>query len=95
VTPGLAYALPDGLPARTLAFYTGTASPELRDNLLVGTEGGILRLRLDRADPGRVAVAERLLSDVAGTVRALAIGPDGAVYFCLDGVLARLRPDTR
>jgi glucose/arabinose dehydrogenase len=76
-----------------LAFYTSDAMPALRnDALIASTEGYILRLRFSDDDATRVARSERLLDQQVGPLRAVAVGPDGAIYFCTDTALGRLTP---
>jgi glucose/arabinose dehydrogenase len=77
-----------------LAVYEGDLLPMLRDNLLVASAdgGSIQRLRVDPGDPARITGAERLLEDVPGGVRVVAVGSDGAIYFCTARTLARLAP---
>lgn len=86
------FALPEGLGASALAFHRGGSLPQLSGDLLVAgrTQGYILRIRFEKTDASRPAVTERLLEGKVGTVRALAIGPDGAIYFCTDKALVRL-----
>ena len=74
-----------------LEFYTSDAIPALRnDALIASTAGYILRLRFADDDATRVASSERLLDQRAGPLRAVAVGPDGAIYFCTDTALGRL-----
>jgi glucose/arabinose dehydrogenase len=84
------YDLPPGSAAGAVAFHRGGVIPELRGNLLVAADGDILRLRLDAADPTKVVGTERLLSGTTAKVSAVAVGPDGAVYFCIGDTLARM-----
>jgi len=86
-----AYVLPRGLGAAGVAFYGAGAVEEFSGDLFVaGRDAGyILRIRFD--DTGRPVTTERLLEGSAGTVRALAMSTDGAIYFCTDTLLARLR----
>jgi glucose/arabinose dehydrogenase len=66
------------------SFYTGTAFPTFRNNLFFATLRGqhIHRIRLDPGDPARILANERLLSGRFGRLRDIAVGPDGALYFC-------------
>jgi glucose/arabinose dehydrogenase len=61
-------------------FYAGNAFPEFRGSLLIGCLRGkcILSVQLDGR---KVRGEERLLSGQFGRVRAVAEGPDGAIYF--------------
>lgn len=77
----------------SLAFYTSDVLPEMRDDAFIASaEGYILRLRFADDDATRVARSERLLDQRVGPVRVVAVGPDGAIYFCTDTALGRLTP---
>ncbi len=81
------------LPAGTtsLVFYRGNLFPAMEGNALVSSaEGYLLRLRFADAEPARVTDSERLLEGRVGPIRVVAIGPDGAIYFCTDTALGRL-----
>ena len=86
------FTLPDGLGASAVAFHRGGPVPEFSGDLFVGGRSGgyILRIQLDPADAARPVSTERLLEGQVGTVRALSIGTDGAIYFCTDKSLVRL-----
>lgn len=76
------------------AFYTGTAFPEWRGDLLVGSlrPGALVRLRIDS---GRVIQEERYLGDLGERIRDVRQGPDGAIYLLTDsprGRILRLDP---
>ena len=62
------------------------------DSVLVGSARGIplVRSRVDAADPTRIVRTEALLQDTIEGVQALAIGPDGAVYFATADAVGRL-----
>ncbi len=87
------FVMPRGLGASALAFYkTETIGEFSGDLFIAGRDAGyILRVRFDRDDRSQPVVTERLLEGRVGSVRALAIGPDGAIYFCTDTALVRLR----
>jgi glucose/arabinose dehydrogenase len=89
-----AYDLPPPVGASALAFYRGGLIPPFRDNLLVAADEGryLLRIRFDAQDATRIVATERLLEDRVGGVRAVASGPDGAIYFCTASALMRLTP---
>ncbi len=79
------------LGAGSLAFYAADAIPEMRDEGLIGsTEGYVLRLRFAKDDATRVAESERLLQDRVGPIHVVAVGPDGAIYFCTDTALGKV-----
>lgn len=76
------------------AFYTGTAFPEWRGDLLVGSlrPGALVRLRIDNS---RVIQEERYLGDLGERIRDVRQGPDGAIYLLTDsprGRILRLDP---
>jgi glucose/arabinose dehydrogenase len=78
-TPAIA---PNGI-----AFYTGTAIPEWRDNVFVGgLRGQQLRRLVVTEAPGtpagwRVTSQETLFEGKYGRIRLVAMGPDGNLYF--------------
>jgi glucose/arabinose dehydrogenase len=81
--------------ASSVTFYRGGLIPSFRDNLLVGSQddgAGLLRIRIDANDATRVISLERLLENQIGAVRALTVGPDGAIYLCTGDALLRLSP---
>ena len=86
------HALPSG--ASALAFYRSDRIAAFRGDLFIAVDEGrhLLRLRLAAQDPRRIESAERLLDDRVGGVRAVAVGRDGAIYFCTDWALGRLVP---
>jgi glucose/arabinose dehydrogenase len=75
-----------------VAFYHGDLIPSLRGNLLLaGADSpAIMRIEFDSASPARIRAAAPLLENTGGVVRTLAVGPDGAIYFCVDGKVVRL-----
>jgi aldose sugar dehydrogenase len=64
------------------SFYRGNAFPAFRNDLFVATLRGetLLRVRLDTANPRRVAWVERLLEHRFGRLRDVVSGPDGFLY---------------
>ena len=73
-------------------FYSGTAFPGWRGDLLVGSlrPGALVRLRI--AD-GRVTQEERYLDELGERIRDVREGPDGAIYLLTDsGRLLRVEP---
>lgn len=79
----------------SLAFYRSDRIAAFRGNLFVASDEGqhVLRIRFDPQQPTRVTATERLLQDRVGGVRAVAVSPDGAVYFCTADAIGRLVPD--
>ncbi|MGH8223872.1 MAG: PQQ-dependent sugar dehydrogenase, partial [Woeseiaceae bacterium] len=75
-----------------MMFYSGRAFPGWQGNLFIGAMGGTHLNRLVIRD-GRVVLEERLLFAVAGRVRLVEAGPDGAIYIGSDGSgISRLIP---
>jgi len=75
-------------------FYSGTAFPDWRGDLLVGSlrPGALVRLRIVN---GRVTREERYLDELGERIRDVREGPDGAIYLLTDssrGRLLRLDP---
>jgi len=78
-------------------FYSGTAFPDWRGDLLVGSlrPGALVRLRIVN---GRVTVEERYLDELGERIRDVREGPDGAIYLLTDssrGRLIRVEPAGR
>ena len=78
-------------------FYSGTAFPDWRGDLLVGSlrPGALVRLRIAN---GRVTVEERYLDELGERIRDVREGPDGAIYLLTDssrGRLIRVEPAGR
>ncbi|SDE31535.1 PQQ-dependent sugar dehydrogenase [Rhodospira trueperi] len=77
-----------------MAIYDGDAFPNWRGDIFVGALKFQLIARLEM-DGDRVVREERLLEHSLGRIRALEVGPDGALYIltdAADGRLARLMP---
>ena len=78
-------------------FYSGTAFPDWRGDLLVGSlrPGLLVRLRIIN---GRVTQEERYLDELGERIRDVREGPDGALYLLTDsprGRLIRVEPAGR
>lgn len=87
------YVLPEGLSATGVAFYRSTAIPSFAGDLFVsGRSGGyLLRIRFgDSTDRLRPTMTERLMEGGIGTLGAMTIGPEGAIYLATDTALVRL-----
>ena len=84
----VSYVLPKGIGAAGVAFYRGDRVPEFTGDLFVaGGDGGyLLRIRFD--DQGRPMTTEKLLE--GRPVRAVRVGPDGAMYVFAGDALVRL-----
>lgn len=82
------------IAASGMLFYTGDAFPEWRGNLFNGglVARALVRLELDGT---RVTHEERILSELGQRIRAVAQGPDGALYVITDeghGQILRVSP---
>jgi len=78
-----------------LAIYDGDLFPNWRGDLFVGALKFRLIARLEM-DGDRVVEEQRVLEGDLGRLRALEVGPEGALYLLTDdseGMLARLVPD--
>ena len=77
--------------------FSGNNIPGLKGSLLVAgrQSRSVLRLKMSPGDPGTILSTERWLSDQFGNVRAIGVGPDGAVYLCDDDSLVRLSSNER
>jgi glucose/arabinose dehydrogenase len=80
VTPSLSWQ--DAVPPGGASFYTGTAIPDWRGSLLIGTlrSTHVHRVKFSAADPSVVDVHEVYFQGQAGRLRDVVMGPDGAVY---------------
>ena len=75
-------------PPGALVFYDAALMPALRGNLFYSSLAGeaLLRIRFDDAATGKIASVERWFNtgprgrSSYGRLRALAVGPDGAMY---------------
>jgi len=81
-----------------IAFYTGSAFPQWRNNLFVGAMTPRFLARLVVAN-GRVEREEKLLLEKKWRVRVVQTGPDGFLYLGVQrasdgtgGVIGRIRP---
>jgi len=81
-----------------IAFYTGSAFPQWRNNLFAGAMTPRFLARLVVAN-GRVEREEKLLLEKKWRVRVVQTGPDGFIYLGVQrasdgtgGVIARIRP---
>jgi glucose/arabinose dehydrogenase len=87
------YALAQNTDPSDVVVYRGDLFKSFRGNVLVaaGNGGHILRVRLDPRSPTRVIATEKLLEGV-GPIRALAVAPDGSIYFASQTSIGRLTP---
>ena len=86
------YALPPETRPSSVAFLRGSAVSELRNDLLIASEEGrhLLRVRFDAGGGTRVAATERLLQDVVGGVRVVAVSPGGGLYIGTEDAVAQI-----
>lgn len=78
-----------------MAIYDGDLFPNWRGDVFVGALKYQLIARLEMDDTGQVVAEDRLLKDRLGRIRALEVGPEGALYILTDswpGYLLRLVP---
>lgn len=70
------------VPPGGASFYTGTAIPEWRGSLLVGTlrSQHLHRVKFSDSDPGAVEGHEVYFENEAGRLRDVVMGPDGSLY---------------
>jgi glucose/arabinose dehydrogenase len=87
-------ALPEGNDPFALLAYRGDLIQPFQHSLLIGSEGRqpLLRVRLDPKDPTKTIGTDQVLPASIGAVRALAIGPDGAIYFASNSAILRMAP---
>ncbi|RKG63695.1 PQQ-dependent sugar dehydrogenase [Corallococcus sp. CA054B] len=80
VTPSLTFD--DAAPPGGAAVYTGSAIPEWKGSLLVGTlkSKHLHRVEFDARQPHRVTRHEVYLRDTWGRLRDVLMGPDGHLY---------------
>jgi aldose sugar dehydrogenase len=80
VTPSLSWT--SAVPPGGASFYTGTAIPEWRGSLLIGTlrSTHLHRVKFSASDPGVVELHEVYFQDQAGRLRDVVMGPDGIPY---------------
>jgi glucose/arabinose dehydrogenase len=90
-----AFALPAETKPSSVAVYRGGLFPAFAGSVLVASEEGrhLLRVRLDPQTYTHPVGTEQLLQDRVGAIRAVAIRPDGAVYFGTADAIGRLAPD--
>jgi glucose/arabinose dehydrogenase len=93
--PAMNYTLPERTGPAGLALYRGDLIPSFAGDLLIAVadRGAILRLRVDPADPAKIAASERLMEGALGPITAIAVSSGGEVYFCAGGTLYLLAPD--
>jgi len=80
------YALPERMAPSAMTFFRG--------DLFIASDGGrhLLRVRFDPRNPMAIAGTERLLDDQLGPIRAVATGPDEAIYIGTEHHIAKLVP---
>lgn len=78
----------------SLMVYTGNTLPQFKDNLFFGAlKGeGLVRLVLDPKNPSQITHVEKLAGVEFGRIRAVAQGPDGAIYFSTSNLDGRGSP---
>ena len=86
------YSLPRESRPSAAAFIRNSSLTGFDNDLLIASAEGrhLLRVRFDAAAGTRAVATERLLQDVVGAVRVVAVGPDGAVYIATDDAVAQI-----
>jgi glucose/arabinose dehydrogenase len=77
-----------------MAFYQGDLFPEWRNSVFVGALKSRMLVRLEISD-GKIVARERLLTNLGSRIRAVEVGPDGAVYVVTDssdGKIVKIEP---
>lgn len=76
----------------SMAFYAGNVLAGFENTLLVASPSGrhIERIRFSDEQPDQIAATETLLQDAVGPIQVVAVGPDGAIYFCTGQTLGKL-----
>jgi glucose/arabinose dehydrogenase len=84
--------LPDAPQPSSMTFYRGGVIPALEGTLLIASTKSayLLRVRFDPDNRTHIVGADKLLRDQVGAIRAVTIGPDGAVYFAAGNAIGRL-----
>jgi aldose sugar dehydrogenase len=84
-----------------MAWYTGSAFPQWKNNLIVGSLSGQHVERISFGNPGQAERREVLLRELGVRFRDVEVGPDGLVYLSTevrygsgqpDGTVIRLEP---
>jgi glucose/arabinose dehydrogenase len=84
---------PASARAGAMTFYRGDLMPGLRGDLLIagGPAPGLMRVRFDPANAARIVSIEPLV-EIRAPIRAIAVGPDGAIYVATDTEISRITP---
>jgi aldose sugar dehydrogenase len=69
-------------------FYTHRRIDGFANDLFIGALNGrhLRRVHFSQPDPNRIEITEHLLDGQYGRISAVAVGPDGALYFCTSNV---------
>jgi glucose/arabinose dehydrogenase len=73
-------ALPPDADTSSMTFYRGDPLTPFHGDLFVAGADGLLRLRFDRRDLGKVVGTERLFAGLLNDAVSVAVGADGALY---------------
>jgi len=85
----LTYWVPRSVAPAGIAFYTGNLFPEWRGSLFVTALAGQALWRLTLSG-NSVTAREKILDPIGERLRAVAQGPDGALYVLTDGSSGRI-----
>jgi glucose/arabinose dehydrogenase len=80
VAPSLTWTV--AVPPGGASFYTGTAIPDWRGSLLIGTlrSEHLHRVKFSDSDAAQVELHEVYFQDHPGRLRDVVMGPDGVPY---------------
>ena len=69
-----------------------TSDLELAQVMTISFPNDPIVVRFDPDNRARIVGVDKLLQDQVGAIRAVTIGPDGAVYFATGNAIGRLMP---
>jgi glucose/arabinose dehydrogenase len=86
------YVVGQEIGVSSLVYYRGDAVPQFRGDMFIALRDAnyLLRVRFDERDAMRAITTEKLLEGRPDGVRAVVIGPDGALYVATNSAVWRL-----
>ncbi|HET7220006.1 MAG TPA: PQQ-dependent sugar dehydrogenase [Vicinamibacterales bacterium] len=82
--------LPSDTDTSSMTFYRGDPLAPFHGDLFIAGADGLLRLRFDRRDSGKVVATEHLFAELLDDAISVAVGPDGALYLGARRTLVRI-----